>query len=368
MPKVLMVCTVPTEKSGIPIVAFNLMEALVKNTSSDELQLGYVSINQPQNFFLNKLKKWDIRNYVIPRKISNPIRYIYRLAKVAKNYDVMHVHGNSATLVLEMLAAKLAGVKLRIAHSHNTTCTAKTIDKLARPLFYYLCNGRMACGKEAGKWLFRNRDFQVINNGIDSEKFRFNQNLRNRIRKDLNINNEIVIGHIGNFNYQKNHEYLLKIFTIFQKINPTSKLLLLGDGPLRNEIEKEVSSLDLTNNVIFAGSVNNPQDYMNVMDMIIMPSRFEGLPLTLIEEQANGLPVLVADTITEDSNLTGDITFLSLNSTYVKWAQTAKEIIDTHKRTDSNSSRNIKLIRSAGYDINTVAQNLMSSYRTVENI
>lgn len=359
--KVLMVCTVPTERSGIPNVIINLMGGLTLQMIND-LKLGYVSINKPDDSFTDKLTVWGIDNYVVERKISHPLGYVRLLSRIAKEYDVMHVHGNSATIVLEMIAAKIAGVPIRIAHSHNTTCRMKLIDKLMRPLFYKLCNGRIACGKEAGEWLFGNRDFIILNNGINTDKFKFDFGKRDEIRGKLGVGNSVMIGHIGNFVSQKNHSFLIEVFYEFHKQNPNSKLLLLGDGPLRDIIQNRVNFLDIASSVIFIGSVKNPNEYMNAMDMIIMPSLFEGLPLSMIEEQCNGLPILASDTISTDSNLTGLVKFKPLKDSAAEWAKEAVKIASVNIRNKEVSDIAIGEIIKCGYSIKDSASQLKTYY------
>lgn len=359
MTKVLFVCTVPTDKSGIPNVIFNLLDRL----DSRKYNIGYVAINEPSDLYREKLDKKNAKLFIIPRKIKNPLKYIYQLSKVATNYDIIHIHGNSATMVLEMIAAKIAGVKVRIAHSHNTTCNMKIIDKLARPFFYSLCNGRLACGIEAGRWLFQKRNFQVINNGIDVEKFRFNGNTRTIVRTKNGIeDNDYVIGHIGNFVEQKNHSFLIDIFNKLTEIRSNTKLLLLGDGPLKVSIQSKVNDLGLSKQVIFAGSVDHPEEYMNAMDMVVMPSLFEGLPLTLVEEQANGLSIIASDTITPDANITGNVHFLSLSENVSSWVKSIQKILNKSLHYKASSDRAIDQIKKAKYDIDSSVETLERYY------
>lgn len=361
--KVLFVCTVPTERSGIPNVISNLIDSQDETT----IKYGYVAINEPNETFIDKLAKANTSLYIIPRKLSNPIGYIYSLAKIAKEYDIMHVHGNSATMVLEMIAAKIAKNKVRIAHSHNTTCKMKFIDILARPLFYHLCNGRLACGKEAGEWLFKKKKFSIINNGINSEKFKFDREKRELIRQKLGIGKEIVIGHVGNFVEQKNHDFLIDVFLKLRDLNNNAKLLLVGDGPLLHTISKRVKGLDLDKSVIFTGSIDNVGEYMNAMDMVIMPSLFEGLPLTLIEEQANGLPILAADTITKDANIASLIKYMPLTESASNWAKRAIEIITEQTHKEKSSEKAIRMIQKTQYDIKSVTKVLSLYYENKIN-
>lgn len=191
--KVLIVNTNPTNYEGVTNVIFNLLE----NINRPEIQFGYVSINNPNKEFINRLNNINCNLYVVPRKIKKINTYIRTLSKIARNYDIIHVHGNSATLAIDLLAAKIGDIRYRLAHSHNTSCKMVIADKLLRPLFYTLCNKRLACGYDAGKWLYGNRPFDIIQNGINTSRFRFNQIKRDEIRKVLGWEDKIIIGHVG---------------------------------------------------------------------------------------------------------------------------------------------------------------------------
>ena len=356
--KILIVNTVPTEKNGITNVIFNLLKAMDLNG----LEVGYVSISNPEDFYVNQLKDLGIRLHVISRSIKNPFGYIKKLSKVAKGYDVIHVHGNSATMVLEMIAAKLAGVKFRIAHSHNTSCSMRTIDKLARPLFYALCNERLACGDEAGKWLFKNRDFHIVNNGVDTSKFRFDAGKRSSIRKELGWENNPIIGHVGNFLPAKNHEFLITLFAKYTASHPEARLLLLGNGYLKDEAIDQAARLGVLDKVKFAGSVENPQDYLSAMDIIVMPSTFEGLPLTLVEEQANGLDCICSTNITPEADMTKRLHFLNLDENLQTWTSKIDDALDNSDSRDKKSENAIAMIKKNGYDIWEISKWLKSFY------
>lgn len=358
--RILMVCTVPTEKSGIPNVIFNLLGSL----NGENLKFGYVAINTPPAYYEDRLRNLNVDLYIIHRKISSPLRYIRELTKVAKKYDIIHIHGNSATMLLEMIAAKLAGVKLRIAHSHNTMCTMKCIDKICRPLFYTMCNARLSCGKLAGKWLFGNRDYTIINNGIDVRRYSYDSYERMRMRKNLSIEKCKVIGHIGNFVEQKNHKFIIQTFVMVTLKDPTARLLLLGDGVLKSSIKDLVNDYDIGDKVIFAGSVDNVASYMQTMDIVILPSIYEGLPLCMIEAQANGLSIIASDVISADADLTGNVIFLPLAYGPKHWADKISEMLPICSMRDARTSDSaISKIRNAGYDIHETAKRLTQFYK-----
>lgn len=361
--KILIVNTNSTKRDGITNVIFNLLE----NIDRHGINFGYVSINSPSKEFVERLDALNCKLYVVPRKIRDIIEYIKCLSVLAREYDVIHVHGNSATLTIELFAAKLAGVKYRIAHSHNTKCKMVFADKLLRPLFYKLCNGRLACGKEAGRWLYGNRNFEIIKNGVNTSKFRFDIEKRNAIRNSKGWQDKIVIGHVGNFVEAKNHRFILDVIKSAIFKNDNIRLVCVGSGRLMESSKEYAESLNLNGYIYFTGSVNNPEDYMSVMDLILMPSTHEGLPLTLVEEQSNGLQCLVSDVITSEANLTGGLHFLSLNDPIEKWGDKLLELV-TPKVDDRTmiSDRNIEQIKEKGYDISTEAKKLSDFYRNLQ--
>lgn len=358
--KLLIVNTAPSRRNGITNVIFNLLNSMNRS----DMEIGYVSVTNIFPEYQAMLDNMGIKVYHIPRTLSKPLSYIRDLKKAARGYDVIHVHGNSATLVLEMIAAKLAGVPVRVAHSHNTSCSLKAIHQVSKPLFRHLNNARLACGEAAGKWLFGSKDFTVINNGIDTGKYRFNCSNRKHIRELLGINGSTkLIGNIGFFVEAKNHKFLIDLFSETNKKDPDTRLVLLGAGPLMGESKAQAKSLGIEDKVIFTNSVPDPEKYLSALDMIIMPSIHEGFPLTLVEEQANGLYILASDSITEKADLTGNITFLSLDESKEKWADTTLDILGrSDEHTEDKSQAAIEAIKKAGFDVSVAARKVKQFY------
>lgn len=357
-----MVCTVPTDLSGIPNVVFNLFEAFSRDGHED-MEMGYVSINPVPDAFAERLRRMGIREYVIPRKISSSLSYVRRLASVAKDYDVIHVHGNSATMILEMAAAKLAHLPVRIAHAHSISCNMKAIDKMMRPWFHLLTTGRVACSDAAGRWLFRNRPFKVVFNAVRTSRFVFNPEVREDVRHKLGLGEAKVIGHIGYFQKVKNQTFLIDILSELLHQDADWRLLLLGDGELREDVRRKAEELGIADKVIMTGNVNNPEYYLQAMDIVCMPSLYEGLPLTMIEEQANGLPILASDTITTEADKTGLVEFLPLSAGANVWAKTLENLLAKHSRDTETSAQAVASIAKAGFDIDKVAADLKAFYR-----
>ncbi|WP_289127926.1 glycosyltransferase family 1 protein [uncultured Clostridium sp.] len=300
---------------------------------------------------IDKTIKLEIENlggkvYILPSRKKKTLKYIKELKKIAKNkYEIAHVHGNSGTMYLDIHALKSAGVKTRIAHSHNSTCSHKFMHKLLKAHLNKEVTHGIACSKLAGDWIFDN-SYTVINNGIDISKFSFNKDIRESYKKELNLENKFVIGHVGRFSYQKNHEFLLDIFKGVHDKQKDSILVLVGDGELRNEIEAKIDKLGLKDSVILLGKRKDVSEIMQMMDVFVMPSRHEGLPVVLVEAQASGLKAFVADTITTECKVTDNINFFSLDNIQI-WIDSILEsnkeyIRDYADEIMNNSKFNIK--------------------------
>lgn len=365
--KVLVVNTVLTDPNGVAQVIFNLND----NFDHRDMIVDLVSINTPEQLYYDRIEKFGGKIHVFKRSIRGSLSYMYKLYKCIRDghYDVIHVHGNSATMLIDIIPSILGGCRVRLTHSHNTTCNTIWLHKLLRPLLNLLITGRLACGEDAGKWLYGKKPFKVINNGIDTNKYAFSLDTRMTQRAKYGIKEgELLLGHVGFFNSQKNQPFLLTCFCEFLHMQPNTKLILVGDGPLRNDVFSKIDELGIRNSVICTGLVNNVHEILNAMDVIVMPSLYEGLPLSLIEQQANGLQCVVADTITREVDKTGNLTFLSLDSPLEQWVNAIESIFATN--TDDRALRSqvsIKKIEESGYSIQEEARKLKSYYLNAIN-
>ena len=253
-------------------------------------------------------------------------KIVKRLTKIIIDngpYDIVHSHGmfNNGYV---MLASKKAGIKCRIAHSHSTNAGKNTnslVYKFYMMLmrFYMLkyATSIVACGTQAGEFLFGKSAFKkyggIFYNRIDSDVFEYSETRKLNLRQKLNITKHkifIIVGHIIPL---KNHRFAFQVFEKYHSINQDSELLILGDGELRQELEEEVASRNLNDSIIFLGNVNNVNEYMIVSDCLLMPSWYEGLPVTLVEAQSAGLHCIVSDTVTKEVDITGLISWRSLD-------------------------------------------------------
>lgn len=331
----------------------------------NNVKMDFVLINEPNDILKKSTKKNRDKIFILNIRNKNPLLYIFRLYKIIKSekYDIMHVHGNSCTMFFDLLPAKIAGTKVRIAHSHNTKCDHALIDKILRPFFKWVYTDGFACGEEAGKWLFRDKPFHIISNGVDLEKYSFNKGVRKSMRTQYGLDGKFVIGHVGRFSLQKNHRKLISIFEQVYTRNANAELILLGDGELRNETEDYCKSSKLP--VRFIGNSTEVNRWCQAFDLIIFPSLFEGLPLFLIEAQAACLDCFISDTISPMTKITPLIHFISLNETSEKWAE---KIHNSSLINRENSIEDIhNAIKSAQFDIRNNCKNEISLYNKLLN-
>lgn len=352
--KILLVNTVSLNANGISTFIINSAKLLSKRKNK-------VSILASNN--VDKRIKEDLANNKIDLKIiknrkSNPIKYFVCVKKYLsrENFDIVHVNGNSTIMFIELFAAKMAKVKGRIAHSHNTTTEHPLINYLLRPMFEYSVNGRLACNISAGKWLFKNKSFEVVPNGIDLSIYDFNLNTRLKYREKMKIkSNEILLGHVGYFNYQKNQTFLIDLL---HSLPANYKLVLIGNGSEYKNVKKKAKSLGINKRIIFTNTVNNVQDYLNAVDIFLLPSKFEGQPFVIIEALANGLPCVISNNVSEEIDVSKNSYFVPLQ--LQRWNEKIQGIEKSDR--EKRSLDNQECLKESGYDINQIGQILEKYY------
>jgi glycosyltransferase involved in cell wall biosynthesis len=221
-----------------------------------------------------------------------------------------------------------------------------------------LATNLFACGHDTAVSIWGNREWNlgrihIMPNAIETNNYRYSIEKRSIMRKNLGIGNQYVIGNVSRFTYAKNHEFMLEVLCSALKIDPNVVLVLAGDGELFEDVKNKAESKNLSNNILFLGARSDVAEILNVFDVFILPSRFEGLPVVMIEAQANGLPVLVSNTVTKEVNLSANIRYLSVEGNSEEWA---KKAIQAERVFDVNGDLN-RL-----YDINAAAQNLLCFY------
>ncbi|MEH6957397.1 glycosyltransferase family 1 protein [Neobacillus drentensis] len=281
------------------------------------------------------------------------------------DYTIVHSHLNRMSGFV-VRAAKKVGIQYCISHSHNTGGEGGILAKGYKWYsgLYIPSNSdyTFACSEAAAKWLFGSKANQakLLNNGIEPEMFSYSAEVRMLKRKELGLTeDQLVIGHVGRFTKQKNHKFLIEIFAEFVKRRPDSILLLCGDGVLRKDIEKRVSELSLQENVKFLGVRSDINQLLQAFDLFLFPSLHEGLPLTLIEAQAAGIPCLISDMITNEVDLgLGLMEFLQLTNKDIWVNELVKFKVNKIERQTSK----LKMLRDSGYDIKNTAKWLQDFY------
>lgn len=363
--KVLNIITGGLKSDGITSSWIELCRELKNQGMQDKVLIDFLMIKDKSvDAVKNEFENLGYNIIEIETRLSNPFQYLSKLIKIIKKhqYDIVHVNGSSSTMALDLLAAYLADVKIRIAHSRNTTSDHKRIHKLLYPAFKKLTTNRLACGKNAGEWLFKNEDFTVFHNGKDFSMFSFSPNERNLARTYLKVENKTVLGHVGKFNDQKNHVFLVEVFCEYLKTSPNSILLLLGDGYLMPKIQKLVKEKGIASKVIFAGAVKNVSFFLQAADIMIFPSIFEGLPNVVLEWQAMGLPVIMSDRITTECICSPLVKTLSLDASSREWAIRIQESLKLPNDRDLNSQLGIQNLTQERFDIKDSAYDLVNYY------
>ena len=271
------------------------------------------------------------RVFVVP-PYQKPLSYQRELVKLfaEQRWPIVHSHINTLS-VFPLRAAQRAGVPVRIAHSHSTSNPnerAKTVLKdILRTQANRYPTARFACGQYAGEWLFgRDQSFTVMPNAIDLQRFKFSYAKRLDLREKLGIDaGTFVVLHMGRFAEQKNHQFLVELFTKVLKTRPDAILLLAGDGPLRIEIEHKVESLGINDNVLFLGQRPDADALYSAADVFCLPSLYEGLPVVAVEAQASGLPIVMSDSVTNEALITSRAKKLSLGCDTAEWAGSVVE-------------------------------------------
>lgn len=308
-----------------------------------------------------EIEKLGGRVYIVP-KYTHLISYEKAIQKLFREnkYQIVHCHMNTLG-VFAMYGAKQAGVPIRILHNHSTAGKGETkkniVKYLLRPFATLFPTHLCACSQYAGEWIYgRDRKFKVINNAIDIRKFSYNAEQRETLRKELGISDKFVIGHIGRFCYAKNHNLLIDIFAELVKKKEQAVLLLIGEGELEEEIRRKVEKLGIDDKVIFLGRRNDAYRYYQAMDLFLLPSRYEGLPVVGVEAQAAGLPCIFSAEVTSETKLLVSTIFVSCDAEVDEWTNNVIKL----SKTERNNTQEV--LQMAGFDIEIEAKKLEEMY------
>lgn len=342
-----------------------------RHLDASKIHYDFVNITgEYQIVAQDEIEQAGSKVYAVCSRHLHPLRHYWQWFKLlkqhGKEYKAIVLNTNSLEYIYPLFLAKLFHIPMRVIHSHNAGFenkigTARSIlISLNRILMKWSATAYFACSKQAGLWMFgKQQPYHVIHNAIDIEKVCYRPEVRAKKRTELGLNNCFVLGHIGRFSYQKNHEFLIDIFAEVYKRDKTARLLLVGDAvgddTLLKAAKVQVKKMGLEDVAFFLGEREDVPELLQAMDSFLLPSRFEGLGLVGIEAQAAGLPTFVSDTITREIKITDNTYFLPLNHAQV-WAE---KILDYKNDIRVDTTKDVQ---QAGYDINIEVKKIEAFY------
>lgn len=281
-----------------------------------------------------ELAKRSIGLYEIPT-LKHPFRqYKYiKTLMLKKKYDIAYFNISTAVHCIGVLAASKVHIARRVVHSHSSGLDIENkivrgimrcIHNICKPVISNKATDFIACSQKAGEWLYaksvlNGKRYFVVHNSLNLEKFKFDENIRRKIRQENDWDSKTIVIHVGNFNYPKNHFFLIDVFKNVVEKKSDFILLLAGSGSREQAVREKVKEYGLEKNVVFMGMVTNINELLNAADIFVLPSNFEGYPISALEAQMNCLPCLLSDHITKESKISSKCKFLPLNQT--AWAK-----------------------------------------------
>lgn len=348
------------DRGGLETFIMNLYREIDRN----RIQFDFLLHRKEPGAFDEEIKDLGGNLYYVPR--SNPLNpgYFHSLCYFFKHHQYLIVHSHIDCMsALPLAAARKNGVPVRIAHSHSSRQDKDykyVLKSICKRRIRYEATCMFACGVRAGKWMFGTDDFVVINNAIDAARYRYDPSARTKTRRELGIpNNAFVIGHVGRFSPVKNHIFVVQVFMELLNRLPGAILLLVGDGETRNDVEQSVEALGIQDSVIFAGVRADVSNMLQSMDVLLMPSLYEGLPLSLVEAQAAGLPCVISSSIPTDCDFQGSyIRRVSLEENIEVWTGEVVNALNCIRSREDG----VHVVETAGFDIRQEARRLELIY------
>ncbi len=361
--RVLHVLDILTSNSGTSNVVMNY----VRQSCDSNYIIDVVVYKKSQQTLIKEIEALGGQVFKLSEiKANSYLKFRKEFANVIKDNDYKIIHGHLANSVfLYMSEAKKAGVPIRIIHSHSTTSSSNIFKRLRNGILNYFipgnCNYYVACSSTAAQNLFSKfinlEDVTVLPNCIDSNKFRYNQEVRNVLKEQYNVKDNFIIGHVGRFEKEKNHCFLINTFYTYKNFSSNSKLILIGDGSLTNEIKAMIEDKGLTNDVLILGVIDNVNQFYQLFDCFWLPSLFEGFGIAALEAQCSGLPCIVSENVPKDVMLAECISSVELNNTG-KWIELTKQAeCDIDNRRDNSA-----FLKSLGYDVAEQGKRLFKLY------
>lgn len=331
---------------------------------AEKIQMDYLIFGDEAENFDEQVQALGSKVYMYPAlsgsQMGRTKAYLEEFFSVhASEYDVVHLHAPTIAFLTFPIVAKY-GIKHRIVHSHATLYAESKIKAIRNKILWSMANGkitdRIGCSKAAGDFLFGKDEFTVLKNAIAYEDYLYDEALRVAVREREGVKDKLVVGNVGRFSLQKNQTRLVEIFAKIKELHPNSVLWLVGDGELRGEIEEKIAHYHLESDVKLFGMVKNTKELYQAMDVMVMPSLFEGLPMVGVEAQASGLPCVFADTITKEVDVVG-CPYLALAETDEVWAKASIEAAGKKERRSYPGE-----LDALGFNIKLEAKRLQELY------
>lgn len=348
-------------RGGAETMLMNIYRAIDRQ----EVQFDFVVNTRAEEYaFEEEIKSLGGRIYYLPEfSIRNIFAYVKAWRKlISEHPEWKLVHGHHTVPGLIYIPVLKAMNRKTIAHSHTAGSDGKLKSGVKVWLRYplrYMADFLFSCSELASKWMFGSKaKVTVVKNAIDTHKFSFNARIRTEKRIEIEAGDSEILMHVGRFEDEKNHLYLINLFREYADVSPNSKLVLIGDGRLKSEVEKKVSALGLNERVILLGVRPDVASWLQAADVFLFPSLYEGLGLVLIEAQANGLPCVVSDGVPQEVNVTGLVEFISLTAPFAEWCKKIKSSVKAGRDNESPE----KIIK-AGYDVSTNSKTLLDFYK-----
>lgn len=340
----------------------SMLMTYYRQIDRERVQFDFLVHRQERAAFDDEIEALGGMIYRLPRLVPWSKSYLSALNRFFDKhteYRIVHVHQDCLSSVV-LRAAKQHDVPVRIAHSHS----ANQDKNLKYPIKLWYkrsipehATNLFACGKDAGDWMFGGASYQIINNAIDVAAYSYDPTKRQEMRRQLGLENEFTIGHVGRFSQPKNHPFLLDTFAALLKKEPNAVLLLVGGGADVPKIQAKAQELGITERVRFLGVRSDVADLMQAMDVFVFPSLYEGLPVTMVEAQASGLPCIISDKVPPECILTGGlVNIMPLSASPEAWAEKILALRAV-PRTDRRAE-----IAAHGFDITTEAVKLQEFY------
>ena len=324
-------------RAGLETMLMNYYRRIDRN----QIQFDFLTHRPEKDDYDDEIESLGGKVYHAPRlypqNYPNYFKYMKQFFIDHPEYKIMHSHIDPMSY-LPLKAGQKSNIPVRIAHSHNTA-----IDRdMKYPLKMYfrsrintVATDRLACGEEAGKFLFGDKDFIVVPNAIETANFVFNNSVREEMRRELNLTDELVFGHVGRISYQKNHRFLVEIFSEIVKMNDKAILLLIGVGEKEDEIRQLVKERGIDDKVRFLGKRSDVNKLYQAMDAFVMPSLFEGVPVVGVEAQFAKLPCFFSDKVPVEVAFCENTKFIPLEASATEWAKTILEDMSKMSRTQN---------------------------------